>query len=317
MNAEELQKIFQEGKISHQQQKNQKKNNIDYVAPLLMNSIPLNAESRPAFIYMRVSTSMQYETGHSLAQQESALIDYCLKNNLYIVDKFVEVISGGSMEREELKRMLRSLKPGYCVIATAVSRLSRNIEDLLEINKIIQKSKASLILLDISVDTSTTTGKILLAMLGSVSEMERKQISDRVSNVMQHLKKTGELKCKPHYGWGRNNKGELYKKPDEQAVIDMIRIIVKNDPDITVGKIVRILHEKGFTNRKQKKFHISTVESIMKYNNVPYKHFKNDTTIENNKEIQSILEKEKNIVYQQPQQQKLLNLITDEDLKYL
>ena len=302
MEEQELQKIFNEGKKPNQKKK---KNQNEYVAPL--NSVAINADSRPGFLYMRVSTNMQYETGFSLEQQESALIDHCNKNNIYIVDKFIEAVSGGSMERNELKRMLKSLKPGYCVLATSVSRLSRNIDDLIEINKIINKSKASLILLDIFMDTSTANGKLLLMMLGTVSEIEREQISTRVSNVMQHLKKKGQLKCKPHYGWTRNESGELIKKPDEQAVIDMIRIIVKNDPDITVNKIIKKLHEKNFTNRKQKKFHVSTVESIMLYNNIPYKHFKETKTINTDTEAQFIINKEEKEKKEQEQTSTISN----------
>jgi site-specific DNA recombinase len=302
MEEQELQKIFNEGKKPNQKKK---KNQNEYVAPL--NSVAINADSRPGFLYMRVSTNMQYETGFSLEQQESALIDHCNKNNIYIVDKFIEAVSGGSMERNELKRMLKSLKPGYCVLATSVSRLSRNIDDLIEINKIINKSKASLILLDIFMDTSTANGKLLLMMLGTVSEIEREQISTRVSNVMQHLKKKGQLKCKPHYGWTRNESGELIKKPDEQAVIDMIRIIVKNDPDITVNKIIKKLHEKDFTNRKQKKFHVSTIESIMLYNNIPYKHFKETKTIDTDTEAQLIINKEEKEQKEQEQTNTISN----------
>ena len=263
MSVEELQLKFQQHKIVKPVVKPV---NFDFTSTL-MDSIPLNADSRPCVLYMRISTQYQKNDGHSLDHQDSILTDYCKKNNLYIIEKFVEVISGGTMDRPELQRMLNSLKPGYCVVCNAVSRLSRNMDDLSEINKRIKKSKASLILLDISIDTSTPNGKMLLNMVGSVAEIERAQISERVSNVMQYLKSENKLKTKPHYGWRRTVNG-LEKKEDEQAVIDMIKWIIKNDPDVSLCKICVQLNNRGFTNRNSKKFHTGTISSILKHNNI-------------------------------------------------
>jgi len=300
MNIEELQLKFHENKNSDKTLKKEI-NKFDYVTPFVA-SLPLNNESRPAVLYMRISTQYQQNDGYSLEHQDSTLTKYCLNNNLYIVDKFVEVISGGTMERPELQRMLESLKPGYCVVCNAVSRLSRNLEDLFEIDKRIKQSKATLILLDIAVDTSTTNGKLILTMMGSVSEIERAQISERVSNVMQYLKSEKKLKTKPHYGWKRTPDG-LEKKEDEQAVIDVIRLLVKNEPDITSGKISRLLNNKGFTNRNNKKFHISTIESIIKHNNIPYKYFKNNESTVDIETINNKVAEIKNIgTLQQPLQ---------------
>jgi len=268
MNVEDLQLKFNNKKKT----KNPKLE-MDFVTPLLSS---LNVNERPGVIYSRVSTNMQYEKGFSLDHQDHVLTEYCKKNNIHIVGKYVEAVSGGSMNRPELQKMLASLRPGYAVVCNAVSRLSRNLDDLLHIVRLIKQAKSTLILLDMAVDTSTTNGRFMLSVMGMMSEMERANISERVSNVMQHLKSEGRLICKPHYGW-KYEDGVLIEKEDEQAVIEMIRLTLKNEPDINSSKIVRVLNQKGFTNRKDKKFHTTTVESIIKYNNIPYIHFKTES----------------------------------------
>lgn len=210
MNVEELQAKFCEYKKNHE--KSTKPEAFNYIEPFIA-SLPLNNESRPGVLYSRISTNYQND-GFSLEHQEKAMIDYCEKNNIYIIEKYSEVVSGGSMERMELKRLLSSLKPGYCVICNAVSRLSRNLEDLLSINRQIKEKKSSLILLDIGVDSSTPNGKLLISLIGSISEIEKTTISGRVTAVMQHLKATNQLVCKPHYGWKMGPHG-LEKKEDE------------------------------------------------------------------------------------------------------
>lgn len=305
MSLEELQLKYKSHKKT--EPKSKKPEKLEYAVPLI-DSIPLNNESRPAVLYMRISTQYQQNDGFSLEHQDSVLTDYCKKNNLYIVEKYVEVISGGTMERAELKRMLADLKPGYCVVCNSTSRLSRNLEDLFEINKKIKQAKASLILLDISVDTSTPNGKLILSLMGSVSEIERAQISDRVSSVMRYLQAEQKLIKKPHYGWTQTKNG-LVEKEDEQAVIEAIKLMVNLEPTITSGKIARQLNNKGFTNRNNKKFHVTTIESIIRHNNIPYKHFKQDK--EKNIKEQTVTNQNVNISQNQIQNNTSSNVNQD------
>ncbi len=226
--------------------------------------IPLSQGQRYGYLYSRVSTQYQADKGHSLDHQDKQLTDYCEKNNIIILEKFSdEGISGRSIERRHsLVRMLENLKPNYVVVCSNCSRLSRDTQDLLDINKRIEKANASLIILDIQLDTTTPIGRMILTLMSSLNQFEVEQTSDRVSKVMNHLSKEGKLITKPCYGYVRVNK-ELVEKPDEQIVIQIVKNLLKEYPDLNNNQITNILNKRGFTNRKEKPFHASTVKSII------------------------------------------------------
>ena len=73
----------------------------------------LTTASRLGVIYSRVST-IEPEINSYVVQQDAKLTDYCQKNNIEIIGKFVDIGTGGDMERPELQKMLQSLKPGHC-----------------------------------------------------------------------------------------------------------------------------------------------------------------------------------------------------------
>lgn len=266
MSLDELQKKYFEEKTKKYNKLHSKKE--ESPLPLLSNST-----QRYGVIYTRVSTNMQVETGHSLAAQQQILTEYCKNNNILIVNHYTdEGISGGTIEkREGLKKMLLELRPGFVVLCTAVSRLSRNTQQLLQIHEEINLKKGQLILLDVNVDTQTPVGRLMLTLLAGYSQMEKEQIQGRISDVMQNMSANGTLKTKPRYGYTRKN-GELIEVADEQVVITTIRALVRAYPGINVNKISSILTTKGYTNRRGNKFHPSTVLSIIQANDIPLKN---------------------------------------------
>ena len=89
------------------------KKNGDKNINIEANLIPLeqiNYNMRQGFMYTRVSTTMQVDTGFSLDQQDSQLTQYCDAHNIQIVGKFCdEGISGYSRDnRPQLKAMINA-----------------------------------------------------------------------------------------------------------------------------------------------------------------------------------------------------------------
>jgi len=64
--------------------------------------------NRNVFIYCRVSTKKQQESGN-LTRQKERLIEYCKHKKYNIVHIYEEVASGLSDNRRELIKMLRRL----------------------------------------------------------------------------------------------------------------------------------------------------------------------------------------------------------------
>ena len=75
--------------------------------------------------------------------------------------------------------MLKALQPNDEVIVHKLDRLCRNAKDLLTIADDICNAGASLNILDLGINTGTPVGKMIITVLGAVSELERSYINDR------------------------------------------------------------------------------------------------------------------------------------------
>ena len=108
---------------------------------------------------------------------------------------YAEKISGKSKDnRSELKAMLKSLREGDECVVHKLDRLARNAQDLLTIVESITNAGASLNILDLGINTGTPVGKMIITVLGAVSELERSYINDRTRlGVQRYIEKGGKM----------------------------------------------------------------------------------------------------------------------------
>ena len=103
--------------------------------------------------------------------------------------------SGASQEgRDELALLLEFIRPGDVLTVTKIDRLARSVRDLMEIHDKIVAKGASLRILNMGLDTSSPTGKLMLGVLGSVAEFERDLILERQREGIQAAKAKGIYK---------------------------------------------------------------------------------------------------------------------------
>src|SRR6516164_6845081 len=115
--------------------------------------------------YARVSTY-----GQTLDSQLAQLRAVgCGSRNIYR-----EKVTGARADRRELNRMLGNLGPGDVVTVTKIDRLARSTLDLFAIVKRIVDAKAQFrSLAEPWADTGTSTGRLMLAVLGGLADVER------------------------------------------------------------------------------------------------------------------------------------------------
>src|ERR1700747_1688782 len=123
--------------------------------------------------YARVSTY-----GQTLdAQLEQLRAAGCSRPNIYR-----EKVRGARADRRELNRMLGKLAPGDVVTVTRIDRLARSTFDLFGIVKRIVDAKALFrSLAEPVADTGASTGRLMLAVLGSLADVERDLIRTRTA----------------------------------------------------------------------------------------------------------------------------------------
>jgi DNA invertase Pin-like site-specific DNA recombinase len=137
--------------------------------------------------YARVSTY-----GQTLdAQLEQLKAEGCAKI-------YREKASGAKADRRELLRMLDSMAPGDVVTVTRIDRLARSTFDLFAIVKqIVDAGGQFRSLAEPWADTSTSTGRLMIAVLGGLADVERDLIRTRTAEGRSRAKGRGQHMGRP------------------------------------------------------------------------------------------------------------------------
>lgn len=107
---------------------------------------------------------------------------------------FIEKISAKDMKRPKLKAMLEFARKGDTIFIKDFSRLARSTRDLLEIIEQLERKEVALISISEKLDTSTTTGKLLITMIGAINEFERANMLERQREGIAIAKREGKFK---------------------------------------------------------------------------------------------------------------------------
>lgn len=108
---------------------------------------------------------------------------------------FLEKVSGKDKNRAELQRMLDYIRDGDILYVESLSRLARNMRDLLDIVDELEVKGVSLISIKESfIDTTNASGKLIFNIFATLSEFEREVIKERQKEGIEIAKKQGKYK---------------------------------------------------------------------------------------------------------------------------
>jgi DNA invertase Pin-like site-specific DNA recombinase len=91
---------------------------------------------------------------------------------------FGEMVSSVS-ERAELDKALEFVCDGDVFVATALSRVARSLPQMFEITEALKRKGVTLRILDMGIDTSNSTGKLMINLIGSICQWEREVMLER------------------------------------------------------------------------------------------------------------------------------------------
>lgn len=113
-------------------------------------------------------------------------------------DIFKEKASGARAERRELQRLLRQLQNGDEVVVTRIDRLARSTFDLFAIVKrIVDAGAVFRSIAEPWADTGTSTGRLMIAVLGGLADVERDLIRTRTAEGRARAKVRGQHMGRP------------------------------------------------------------------------------------------------------------------------
>jgi DNA invertase Pin-like site-specific DNA recombinase len=114
------------------------------------------------------------------------------RNRLSFCDKiFEEKRSGVREERPELRSCLDYLREGDTLVITKLDRLARSTLHLCQIVDQLQRKKVELRALDQSIDTSTSTGRLMLNVLSVIAQFETEIRAERQMEGIRRAKERG------------------------------------------------------------------------------------------------------------------------------
>ena len=109
-----------------------------------------------------------------------------------------ETASGARADRRELQKMLKALRAGDVVTVTRIDRLARSTFDLFAIVKRITDAGGQFrSLAEPWADTETSTGRLMIAVLGGLADVERDLIRTRTAEGRSRATARGQHMGRP------------------------------------------------------------------------------------------------------------------------
>jgi DNA invertase Pin-like site-specific DNA recombinase len=106
---------------------------------------------------------------------------------------FQEQVSSLS-ERHQLKEAIEFAREGDTFVVFSLDRLARTINSLMEIVNLLEKKKIDLKIINMGIDTSSPTGKLMLTLLGGIAQFEREIMLERQREGIAKAKAEGKFK---------------------------------------------------------------------------------------------------------------------------
>ena len=208
----------------------------------------MNREGKKCVLYPRVSTEMQVD-GYSLEGQKNSLKRFADREEMEVVGIYEDAgKSGKSIEgRPAFKKMLSDIKNGLeieYILVYKLSRFGRNAADILNSLEFVQSYGINLICIEEGIDSSQTSGKLLISVLSAVAEIERENIIEQTMNGRREKARQG--------GWNGGFAPYGYYLKDNHLLIEekeaeAIRIIFDKfgNSDIGLGGVAKYLNLQG------------------------------------------------------------------------
>lgn len=194
--------------------------------------------------YCRCSTEGQADEGITLDAQREKLQHYAALYGVALVAIHVDAgLSAKTLARPGLRAALADLEHGHAegLVVVKLDRLTRSVRDLgYLVDRYFADGKWALLSVNEQIDTRSAAGRLMLHILGSVSQWEREACGERTRDALAHLKAQGVRLGGAALGWTRA----------AQADVDGHRVVVEVDDErMTVARIVA-LRRQGLTLRQ-------------------------------------------------------------------
>ena len=185
---------------------------------------PKIGEPKYVHVYARVSTKGQNkpEFGRvGMDTQNSAVLEFCQKHNLYVKSTTTEVGSAYHPSTSNLEKLVKDVKRGEPIMVLAVSRFSRNVKHA---KNILDQLHAKGSYVWSVTDDVTSLNPIFLGLI-QAAENESRLSGERIKASHQRILKMGGFRGRTPFGYDKvrvNGVFKLKKNRLEQKILKKI-----------------------------------------------------------------------------------------------
>ncbi len=214
--------------------------------------------------YTRVSTRDQAESGASLASQRTKIEAYTVLHDLELVDMIQDAgFSAKSLDRPGMTKLLSLIRGRKIttVVVAKLDRITRSVRDLGELIELFQRSGVEFASVADHIDTSTASGRLVLNVMGSVSQWEREAIGERTSEALAVMRSNGRrISRHAPYGYRLNGQGWIEEDREQEATRLMRQLRAKGT---SLRRIAQELQTHGFTSRNGKRLSPQLIANVL------------------------------------------------------
>jgi DNA invertase Pin-like site-specific DNA recombinase len=223
------------------------------------------AKLEPAIIgYVRVSTEEQAKTGVSLDAQEARIGAYCVAMNLggisIVSDRGA---SAKSLERPALRALLAQVRAGdvSTIVVVKLDRLTRSVRDLADLLDLFAKHDVSLVSVSEHLDTGSAAGRLVLNVMGTVSQWEREAIAERTATALAHKRQQRSVYGSTPFGYTRQSGNLVADDREQDALQEAVRL---DRAGASFREIAAMLTERGVRPKRGKAWYASSVRAVLR-----------------------------------------------------
>ena len=160
--------------------------------------------------------------------------------------------SGGNLNRPALQRMMADVRAGLIdiVVVYKIDRLSRSLVNFAELQTEFEKYDVSFVSVTQEINTSTSSGRMMLNILMTFAQFEREVIAERIRDKLSASKKKGKYVggMLPLGYRGDSVNMKIVIEPEEAKIVRLIydEYLRTSSPK----EVQRLLVEKGIRGRE-------------------------------------------------------------------
>ena len=218
------------------------------------------------YVYVRVSTDQQVESGAGLSAQRDACQQWAEKQGLVIDTVFSEEGVSGSTSLEKrpvLAEVISYLKKGDILLISRRDRLGRDLMHVTMIEAAINRKKAKVISVAEEGASGEDPSSILMKnMLDVLSQYERNTIRARTKAAMQAKKRKNERVGHIPFGFRLSDDGvHLEECPEEISILIQIKELMKQG--LSTRKIAVEMNNRQAFNRGMARWNHASIHRVM------------------------------------------------------